>query len=59
MERVYSPGERYERLAVISYMVIGGSNVLADIIYGMPGPAMVGFFAMAPWVLLGFFKPRS
>jgi putative membrane protein len=41
----------YDRQAVISYAVTGSSSVLIGFAGGLPGPALVGLFAMIPWVI--------
>ncbi len=43
----------FERQAVLSYTIAGLSTVLVCLQNGLGGPALAGFFAMAPWVLLG------
>lgn len=56
------PGEgfwgegRFLRLAVLSYAILGTSTVLVDWQSGLGGPALVGLFAMLPWVLLGWWR---
>ncbi len=40
--------------AVLLYAITGFSTIIVDALIGLPGPALVGFFAMAPWVLSGF-----
>lgn len=46
-------GDDFDRLAVWSYAVTGLSSVLTNFIIGLNGEAMVGIFAMLPWVVLG------
>ncbi|HSF82084.1 MAG TPA: carotenoid biosynthesis protein [Anaerolineales bacterium] len=48
--------ERFLRLAVISYGVTGLSSVLVDWQSGLGGPALVGLFAMLPWVALAWWR---
>jgi uncharacterized membrane protein len=45
--------QRFTRLAILSYAITGFSSLLTDFIFGLDGPALVGIFAMLPWVLLG------
>jgi putative membrane protein len=47
--------ERYDRLAILSYTITGLSSVLVVLQGGRGGPALVGFFAMLPWVLWGWW----
>ena len=47
------------RMATWSYALTGISSLLTDFIFGLNGPALVGIFAMLPWVLLGELIPRS
>ncbi len=46
---------RFLRLAVLSYTVTGLSSILVDFQSGLGGPALVGLFAMLPWVLLAWW----
>jgi carotene biosynthesis associated membrane protein len=43
----------FNRLAMWSYAVTGLSSLLADIEFGLAGPALVGIFVMLPWMLFG------
>jgi uncharacterized membrane protein len=56
-----SPAEKYlqvdfERLAVWSYAITTASTVLAGFQGGLDGPALVGIFAMLPWILTAWWK---
>lgn len=42
----------FTKLAVWSYAITGLSSVLADFEFELNGPALVGIFAMLPWVVL-------
>ncbi len=44
---------RFKRLAMWSYAITGVSSLLADFDLGLDGPALVGIFAMLPWVVMG------
>jgi putative membrane protein len=44
----------FDRLAVISYAITGLSTVWVVSMNGLAGPALVGTFAMLPWVLWGW-----
>ncbi len=41
------------RLAIWSYAITGLSSILVDFIFHLDGPALVGLFAMLPWVVVG------
>jgi uncharacterized membrane protein len=45
-----------QQLAIWSYAIVGLSTILTDFLFGLDGPAMVGIFAMLPWVLWGWWK---
>jgi uncharacterized membrane protein len=45
-------------LVVFIYAINGLNSVLTDYNLDLAGPALVGFFAMLPWVLLALFSPR-
>ena len=49
----------FERLAVFAYLVTGLGNVLVAGMTGLGGPALAGFFAMAPWVVIGWLHMPS
>lgn len=49
----------FNRLAIWSYAITGLSSVLADFEFGLDGPALVGIFAMLPWVVMGGVTHRS
>ncbi len=38
---------------VLLYIITGLSTIIVDFIIGLPGPALVGLFAMAPWAIVG------
>ena len=44
-----------DREAVLAYGLIGLGNVLHAAALGLPGPALVGLFAITPWVWLGWW----
>lgn len=46
----------FDRLALTSYAVTGLSAVLVDFLWGLSGPGLTGFFAMIPWVVIGWTK---
>jgi uncharacterized membrane protein len=46
--------DRFSRLAIWGYAITGLSSLLADFEFGLDGPALVGIFAMLPWVAMGW-----
>ncbi len=38
------------------FIITGLSTVIVDVIIGLPGPALVGLFAMAPWAIFGLLN---
>jgi uncharacterized membrane protein len=47
-DAVDEPG--FERQAVLSYAISGGSTVITAAQLGLGGPALVGIFVMLPWI---------
>jgi hypothetical protein len=45
-----------ERTPVIMYIITGSSSIFSAFIMGLGGPALVGIFAMLPWMILGMRK---
>lgn len=50
------PGPRFDRLVLLSYALTGLTDVLVALLGGMGGPALAGIFAMAPWVVMGWWR---
>ena len=48
--------DSFNQLPILSYAILGLSTILTDFLFGLGGPALVGIFAMLPWVLLGWWK---
>jgi len=48
--------DSFNQLPILSYAILGISTILTDFLFGLDGPALVGIFAMLPWVLLGWWK---
>jgi uncharacterized membrane protein len=48
----------FDRLPVWSYAITGLSSIFTNFIFGLDGPAMVGLFAMLPWVVLSLLRPN-
>jgi uncharacterized membrane protein len=44
----------FDRLAVLSYAITGFSTVAVNFQIDLAGPALVGIFAMLPWVIAGW-----
>ena len=51
-----SSNDSFNQLPILSYAILGISTILTDFLFGLVGPALVGIFAMLPWVLLGWWK---
>ena len=52
-----SAGEpRADRLAVGAFMITGYGNIINALIFGMGGPALAGFFAITPWVVMAWWS---
>ena len=49
----------FDRLAVLSYLTTALGNTLTALLVGLGGPALVGFFAMSPWIILVWPKLRG
>ncbi|OGO26875.1 MAG: hypothetical protein A2136_06150 [Chloroflexi bacterium RBG_16_54_11] len=55
-----SSTDPFTRLATWSYAITGLSSILVDFIFHLDGPALVGLFAMLPWVVVGIKnEPRT
>ncbi len=52
----YATGLSFDRLAVFSYLTTATSSILTALLIGLGGPALVGLFAMSPWII--FVWPR-
>ncbi len=48
----------FQPLAVLSYAITGFSSILADFEFGLDGPALVGIFAMLPWVVISLSQRK-
>jgi uncharacterized membrane protein len=47
---------RFDRLAMAAFMITGYGNVINALIIGLSGPALAGFLALTPWVLLALIS---
>jgi uncharacterized membrane protein len=45
--------------AIWLYAITGLGTIIVDVLIDLPGPALVGLFAMAPWVIIGFMSHPS
>ncbi|MBU4225229.1 MAG: carotenoid biosynthesis protein [Chloroflexi bacterium] len=52
-------GFRFDRLAITLYAVTGLATVLGAWLGGLGGPALAGFFAMTPWVVMGWVRGQE
>lgn len=52
-------GQESGDLPVYSYGTTGLSSILTNLNLGLGGPALAGFFAMLPWVVLALFSTDS
>ncbi len=43
-----------DRMAVYSYCITGLSSVIVDLEIGLGGPALAGFFALFPWIVISW-----
>jgi uncharacterized membrane protein len=48
-----------DRLAVLSYATTGLGNTLGALLVGLGGPALVGFFSITPWAVIGWLNLSS
>jgi len=49
---------RFDRLALVSYLVTALGIVLLSLVTGAGELALIGFFAMIPWVISGWLRGR-
>ncbi|MHC1684845.1 MAG: carotenoid biosynthesis protein [Clostridiaceae bacterium] len=50
---------RWDRWAFLAYVVTGFGDGTAAATYGLAGAALVGYFSMAPWILLAWWKTAA
>lgn len=60
-QRKQSPGKEllpatWDRWVYLSYLITAAGNGTAAVIVGLTGPALVGFFAMFPWLVWVWWK---
>lgn len=48
----------WDRWAYLSYLITGAGNGVTAAVVGLTGPAMVGLFAMSPWLLMAFWQEK-
>ena len=46
----------FDRLAIVAFMITGYGNVVNALTFDLAGPALAGFFALTPWVLLAWMR---
>ena len=46
----------FDRLALVAFMITGYGNVISALSSNLAGPALAGFFALTPWVLLTWIR---
>lgn len=46
----------FDRLAIAAFMITGYGNVISALTVNLAGPALAGFFALTPWVLLTWLR---
>jgi putative membrane protein len=49
----------FNRMAISSYAILGGSTILLAFNNKLEGPALAGLFAMLPWILVAWWNNRS
>jgi uncharacterized membrane protein len=49
----------FDRLALVAFMITGYGNTLSALIGGLGGPALAGFFALTPWIVLAWLKTSA
>jgi uncharacterized membrane protein len=51
------PEAKFDRLAVLSYLVTGLGIVIISLFSNAGELALIGFFSMMPWVITGWLGP--
>jgi uncharacterized membrane protein len=51
-----APEAGFDRLALLGYLVTALMSVIGTLINGAGNLALIGFFAMLPWVIMGWMK---
>ena len=49
----------FNRLAILSYAILGGSTILLAFNNQLGGPALAGLFAMTPWILVAWWAGKQ
>jgi uncharacterized membrane protein len=55
-KKIAPKNAEFDRLALIAYMITGYGNIINASTGGLGGPALAGFFALTPWVVLAWFR---
>ncbi len=53
---VAAPDPAFDRLALLAYLATALSTILSMLIRGAGDLALIGFFAMLPWVIMGWLR---
>jgi uncharacterized membrane protein len=54
--RPFSKEARFDRLPLILFMITGYSSVINALTVNLGGPALAGFFALTPWIVLAWMS---
>jgi putative membrane protein len=50
---------RWDRWAILSFLITGFGDGVAAATYGLAGTALVGYFSLGPWILLAWWKTAA
>ena len=53
------PSNNFTWLAITSFAATGLSTIIAAFEFSLDGPALVGIFAMLPWVIMSWLQPGA
>jgi len=57
--RSYAREAGFDRMVIVAFMITGYGNIINALTGGLGGPALAGFFALTPWVLLAWMRVGS
>jgi len=46
----------FDRMAIVAFMITGYGNIINALTGNLGGPALAGFFALTPWILLAWIS---